>query len=222
MKRIPHSQCVAGVMAAALLLVLPVAAGAAGSEEEQREAIQRLIVQEAVGNSVVPPPLALAVARESSDFAARVVGTSGAIGVMQLLPETAAQEFGVGADELWDLTTNVRLGLHYLSRLYWRYDQNWELALSHYRGGSLQQDSGRFRPHEYTRDYVQQVLLWWRRYRNDPVVRGWMRELYGGPRFRGRGRFDPSGSPGFSDESAPERFQWTGSTWTAVAGDRFR
>ena len=102
-----------------------------------RAEIQRLIVAEAVGNGTVPAPLALAVADVESDFVQRTVGNSGTVGVMQLHPDVAKSEFGADADALRDPVTNIRLGLRRLARLHERYDGDWELALSHFRGGEL-------------------------------------------------------------------------------------
>ena len=148
-----------------------------------RAAVQRLIVSEAVGNGAVPAPLALAVAQVESDFVPRTVGASGAVGLMQLLPATAENEFGIAADALWEPATNVRLGLRRLANLHQRHGGDWELALSHFRGGELRKEEGRYRPHDYTRAYVERVMRGWRRYQRDPLVRAWIREANGVPRF---------------------------------------
>ena len=77
----------------------------------------------------------------------RTIGYSGTVGVMQLHPDVAKSEFGADADTLRDPATNIRLGLRWLARLHERYDEDWELALSHYRGGELAKDDGRHRAH---------------------------------------------------------------------------
>ena len=150
---------------------------------EDRATIQRLVVAEAVDNATVPAPLALAIVDVESDFVPRTVGTSGAIGLMQILPAIATGELGASADSLWDATTNVRLGLDRLADLHDRYGGDWELALSHYRGGSLVKEDGRYRAHDYTRAYVERVMDCWRRYQRDRLVRAWIREASGAPRF---------------------------------------
>lgn len=133
--------------------------------------VQRLIVDEARATGVVPAALALAVAKEASDFNHHVVSATGEIGVMQIAPVVAASQYGVSAEELWDPVTNVRVGLQYLSHLHSFYGGDWELALSHYRGGALHWHAGRYWPHDYTHTYVDRVTRWWRRYRWDPIVR---------------------------------------------------
>lgn len=124
-----------------------------------RREIQDLVVREAQRNGVVPPALALAVARVESNFDADALSHAGAIGVMQIMPATAWGEFRVAADELWDPRVNVRLGIEFLALLYERYGR-WDAALSHYNGGSLRGHPSVARPHDYTRAYVASVRDW--------------------------------------------------------------
>ena len=164
-----------------------------------RTEIQQLVVAEAVSNGAVPVPLALAVADVESDFVPRTIGYSGTVGVMQLHPDVAKSEFGADADTLRDPATNIRLGLRWLARLHERYDEDWELALSHYRGGELAKADGRHRAHRFTDGYVQRVMSCWRHYRRDLLVRAWIREANGGPRF-------------VSDEAPPRLEAWSAGT----------
>ena len=151
-------------------------------------------MSEAVVNGTVPAALALAVADVESDFVSRTVGASGAIGLMQLLPAvakdessaTAEGEESAAAEMLQDPVANVRLGLRRLARLHQRYGGDWELALSHFRDGELPQEDGkegRYRAHDYTSAYVQRVMRCWRHYQRDRLVRAWIREARGEPRF---------------------------------------
>ena len=194
--------CAAFILSAGLgpVLVFPSIAAAGGlpGPGEARPDIQRLVVIEAGRNGVVPAPLALAVAEVSSDFVPRTVGTSGAIGVMQIDPVVAQNEFGATEASLWDAATNVRLGLAYLSRLHRRYGGDWELALSHFRGGALHWTNGGYRPHDFTRDWQQRVMYHWRYYQREPLVRAWIREARGGvPRFAS------SGVPRYTERRTP-------------------
>lgn len=126
--------------------------------------VQRIILEEAA-NSRVPPSLALALARVESNFAPRALSPAGARGVMQLMPKTARDVFGVREDELWNPRLNIQLGLGYLEQLYDQYGGRWDLALSHYNGGTLAGGAGaRAIPHDYTRKYVADVLHWQRVY----------------------------------------------------------
>ena len=141
------------------------AAGAASRAE-----IKRIVVEEARG-SRVPTALALAVARVESDFDERALSSAGARGVMQIMPSTAKDVFGVAKDELWNARLNVQLGIDYLEKLYRQYGGRWELALSHYNGGTLKGGRGAAaRPHDYTKKYVADVLKWRARYADQARV----------------------------------------------------
>jgi len=132
--------------------------GAATGEAASKAEIQDLVAREAQRNATVPASLALAVARVESNFNPKAHSDAGARGVMQIMPDTARGVFGVDPERLWQPRTNVRLGIRYMERLYRRYDGKWELALSHYNGGTLRGQGGDAVPHDYTRDYVQAVM----------------------------------------------------------------
>lgn len=143
--------------AAALAVQTVIADPAAAATRDQ---VREIVIQEASKNPTVPVPLALAVARVESNFDDDAESSAGARGVMQIMPATARGEFGVDPDDLWDARTNVRLGVLFLERLYKQYGRRWELALSHYNGGTLEGYGGNAIPHSYTRDYVRKVSDW--------------------------------------------------------------
>lgn len=132
--------------------------------------IQRMLVEEALIDGTVPPSLALAVARVESNFDADVVSHAGAIGVMQIMPATARSEFGVPAHRLTDARLNSRMGVAFLHRLYTAYGRRWDLALSHYNGGSLRKVGGVWVAHSYTRDYVTKVMGFWNEFQRERWV----------------------------------------------------
>ena len=133
--------------------------------------IKKIVISEAT-NSPVPPSLALAVAKIESDFNDRALSTAGARGVMQIMPATALSVFGVDKDELWNARLNIQLGIDYLAKLYRQYGRRWDLALSHYNGGTLSGQGGNAVAHAYTRKYVRRVLNWRERYREQSRI--WM------------------------------------------------
>ncbi|MEG3619785.1 lytic transglycosylase domain-containing protein [Magnetovibrio sp. PR-2] len=129
-----------------------------------RSEIKQMVIEEAK-ESRVPPALALAVAKIESDFQERALSTAGARGVMQIMPQTAQGVFGVHKDDLWDPRLNIQLGIEYLEQLYDQYGGRWDLALSHYNGGTLKGGKGAHAtPHSYTRKYVASVMKWHQRY----------------------------------------------------------
>ena len=122
--------------------------------------IKRIIVEEA-RESRVPTALALAVAKVESNFDESALSHAGARGVMQIMPTTARDVFGIHKDELWNARLNVQIGIDYLEQLYKQYKDRWDLALSHYNGGSLNSTDGTlYHPHEYTKKYVADVMKW--------------------------------------------------------------
>lgn len=141
-----------------------------GAFAATRVEIKRIVIEEAQ-NSRVPPTLALAVAKVESDFQERALSSAGARGVMQIMPKTARNVFGVHEDELWSARLNIQLGIDYLEQLYDQYGGRWDLALSHYNGGTLKGGKGgNAQPHSYTRKYVADVLRWKGRYGEQATV----------------------------------------------------
>ena len=131
--------------------------------------IKRMVIQEAL-NSSVPPSLALALAKVESDFRAGALSSKGARGVMQIMPATARGEYGIGTEELWDARLNIQLGIDFLERLIDRYNGRWDLALSHYNGGSIAGSLPDASVLPVTKRYVEAVLRWERRYAEQAAV----------------------------------------------------
>lgn len=155
---------------AGILAVSAQQAGAATSRNAvgavDQRAIQELIIGEARKMNF-PPALALAVARVESDFNPMVKSHKGARGVMQIMPATALDEYGIEADLLWQPRINIRLGIHFLKRLLLRYRGRTDLALSYYNGGSRVGDLPNARVMPATRGYVNKVRRWQRHYRRE-------------------------------------------------------
>ena len=132
--------------------------------------IKQIIIQES-NNTRVPASLALAVAKVESNFNAKALSNAGARGIMQVMPKTGRGEFGINPTELWNPRINIRIGISYLEQLQKRYGGRWDLALSHYNGGTIQRaKSGQIQqPHSYTRNYINLVKKWEKHYRQEAV-----------------------------------------------------
>ena len=181
---------------------------------DSRESVQRMIVGEAARHGAVAPTLALAVARTASGFAVDALGATGATGVMQVSPEIAARAMPDG--ETPAPVANVRAALDHLADLLVRYDGDWTLALSHFRGGALQAvdgDTG-YRPHAYTRAFVDEVRYWERQYRRDPIIAAWIRQANGLPRF-----VDNALPPTFEARRTRYTVASPAEWWTAIGTD---
>ena len=117
-------------------------------------------------NYDLEPHLVAAVIYQESKFDADAVSSSGAVGLMQLLPSTAQgiadRTGGSGWHEqdLLDPELNVRYGSWYLRHLLDKYDDE-ELALAAYNAGQTNVDRWRARgvgiQFAETRHYVERV-----------------------------------------------------------------
>lgn len=112
--------------------------------------IQSLIVGSAASYGI-PPSIALAVARQESGYNQGAIGSSGEVGVFQLMPSTAI-ELGVNP---YNLSENVNGGLAYLSQQYQRFG-SWDMALAAYNAGPGRVASGNVPAS--TRAYVSSIL----------------------------------------------------------------
>ncbi len=112
------------------------------------------------------PALVLAVMRIESGFDARALSPKGAIGLMQLMPDTAAR-FGVR--DAYDPEQNVRGGASYLRFLLERYDGDVTLAAAAYNAGEGAVDRhGGVPPYAETQAYVQALGAIYPRRRHPP------------------------------------------------------
>jgi soluble lytic murein transglycosylase len=118
-------------------------------------------------NYDLDPALLAAVIYRESKFDAQAKSDSGAIGLMQLLPDTAegialhtgGSQFELS--DLWDPEINVRYGAFYLRRLLNKYG-NVRLALAAYNAGQANVDEwvaeGKGIVFPETRQYIDEVL----------------------------------------------------------------
>ena len=101
------------------------------------------------------PALLDAVARSESGYNAAAVSPAGAIGIMQLMPDTAR---GLGVDPR-DPEQNIFGGAAYLRQQLDRFDGNLDLALAAYNaGGGRVVQYGGVPPFKETRAYVGRNL----------------------------------------------------------------
>jgi len=104
----------------------------------------------------VEPELIRSVIKEESGFRACAVSRKGAMGLMQLMPETAA-DFSV--TDPFDPEANVSAGTRLLHQLLQHYGGDLSLALSAYNAGPRRVDAEMGIPAIFeTQNYVQRIL----------------------------------------------------------------
>jgi hypothetical protein len=91
-----------------------------------------------------------------SNFNSKAVSRKNARGLMQLLPQTAAQ---LGVRDIFDPKENVEAGTRYLKELLGKYNNNMTLALAAYNAGPerVEQYGHRIPPYPETILYVQRI-----------------------------------------------------------------
>jgi soluble lytic murein transglycosylase-like protein len=113
----------------------------------------------------VDPDLVRAVIKAESDFNAGARSRKGAMGLMQLMPDTARLHQVADA---YDPSENVEGGVRHLRMLLDRYQGDLELSLAAYNAGSAAVEKHRgIPPYAETQEYVRRVLRFYASYRGD-------------------------------------------------------
>jgi hypothetical protein len=128
-------------------------------QRRPRYALEEVITHHA-GLQRLSPALVRAVIKAESDFDPWAMSRAGAMGLMQLMPQTAAE---VGVFDPYDPEDNIGGGTRYLRYLLDRFQGNLALALAAYNAGLHRVERHRgVPPIQETRDYVMKVLRYYR------------------------------------------------------------
>jgi soluble lytic murein transglycosylase len=139
-----------------------------------REIVERSVPEE----SAIDAALVWAIMREESGFRPEVMSSAGAMGLLQLMPETAERmarmsgQLPFEAETLFAPETNIALGSYYLDHLAGRFPERLSAAISSYNAGPsavsrwLQGDAAKLEddvwvediPYDQTQSYVKRVL----------------------------------------------------------------
>lgn len=126
-----------------------------------RQKFADLIAQTAVKHQV-DPKLVHAVIQTESAYNANAISSAGAVGLMQLMPDTA-RRFGVTDRNNPD--QNIDGGTRYLKFLLEMFDSNLDLAVAAYNAGegAVVKYNNSIPPYPETQNYVKQVLALYKR-----------------------------------------------------------
>jgi len=122
--------------------------------------------------------LVKAIVAAESGYEPTAVSAKGALGLMQVIPDTAAR-YGVAEDKkqtvaqkLFDPGTNLRVGTRYLRDLLRLFDDDLELALAAYNAGegTVQRYDNRVPPYPETQEYVKLVTQLYALYKPPPAL----------------------------------------------------
>lgn len=145
---------------AATAMQPPLATAASGytSNEPAQSAIEPWVQQLAPAYGL-SPSLVNAVIAQESGFNPSAVSSAGAMGLMQIMPATAAS---LGLTDPFDPVANLRAGMSYLASLVSRYNGDIPLALAAYNAGpEAVSRYGGIPPYPQTEQYVSDILSNW-------------------------------------------------------------
>jgi len=119
-------------------------------------------VSKAARTHEVDPALVHAVIAAESNYNAKVVSHKGAIGLMQVMPDTG-RRYGVKEKDLYAPAKNIATGVRYLAELIAMFEGDLELALAGYNAGenTVLRFGRKVPPYPETRAYVPRVLRYY-------------------------------------------------------------
>lgn len=121
-------------------------------------------IELAAKDQKLPKALVHAVITAESAYDPNAISTTGAVGLMQLMPQTAAR---YGVKNRKDPAANISGGTRYLKDLLGMFDNDLVLAIAAYNAGenAVLTYGRRIPPYEETQTYVRRVLKYYNDYK---------------------------------------------------------
>ncbi|MGA2360971.1 MAG: lytic transglycosylase domain-containing protein [Candidatus Aminicenantales bacterium] len=143
-----------GWAALAIVLWTPALFGASSADLKK---LYNPIVQRVADKHRVDPELIHAIIRAESDYDSFALSEKGAMGLMQLMPDTATQ---YGVRNVFDAAQNIEGGTKYLKDLIRLYNGKTKLVLAAYNAGqeAVKKYGGKIPPYQETRDYISRIM----------------------------------------------------------------
>ena len=124
---------------------------------KQRRGDYEALISETANRYRLHPELLHAIVLTESAYNPGAVSSAGAVGLMQLMPDTARR---YGVRDIWDPSENVKGGANYLRDLLDMFGNDLRLALAAYNAGenAVLRYGNQIPPYSETQDYVRKVL----------------------------------------------------------------
>ena len=122
----------------------------------KRHVLYSTLIEQHAALNLVSPDLVRALIQAESAFNPHALSPKGAMGLMQLMPATAAEH---GVRDPYDPAENIRAGVKYLKSLLEAYEGRVELALAAYNAGpgAVKKYGGKVPPYRETQNYVARI-----------------------------------------------------------------
>ncbi|GEM_PF-6363822 len=118
----------------------------------------------AAGQYGVDAKLFRALVYYESSWQTHAVSPKGAVGLAQLMPETAKEECGLDADQLRNPAANLNCGAKYLAKQIQRFGDVRQALCAYNAGPSITARLGRCPDYAETQRYVHHILTRWEKY----------------------------------------------------------
>ncbi len=117
----------------------------------------RALIEEVASRTHLEPALLHAIIQTESGYNPKAISPKGAVGLMQLMPETA-KRFGV--TNLTEASSNLYGGAYYLRYLLDLFNNDNELAIAAYNAGenAVKRYGNKIPPYRETKHYVKKVM----------------------------------------------------------------
>lgn len=159
--------------ASAALGVILCASGLLSASAADLKELYDPVIRQVAASQQVPAELIHAIIRAESNYDSFALSEKGAMGLMQLMPETAEQ---YGVRNVFDPAQNIAGGAKYLLDLMKLYNGRTDLVLAAYNAGqeAVRKYGGRIPPYQETRDYISRVMAKY----NRPFIRPRIVKIY--------------------------------------------
>ena len=125
------------------------------------------IILEAASRYQVDPAIILAIIKAESNYNPYAVSRAGAVGLMQLMPETAKE---LGVRNSFNPEQNIQGGVRYFSQLLNKFSGDHALALAAYNAGSQKVIKHRgIPPFDETIRYINKVFKYQKQYKQEII-----------------------------------------------------